>query len=476
MFKNLNQKNSESIRVEKDSIGKKEIAADSYYGINTIRAEENFNISRENIHPELIKSIVIVKQAAAVSNFELGLLEAAKKDAILEACEEIINSNLAEELELEPFQGGAGTSTNMMVNEVISNRALEIMGYSKGDYEIIHPNDEVNKGQSTNDVYPTALRIAVLKLLVPLTKSIAKLQEVLQDKEEEFSSIIKLGRTQLQDAVPITLGQEFSAYAEAVNRDRWRLYKITDRLKKINLGGTAIGTGLNTTHSYIFKIAKHLRSFSGLSLSHSENMIDITQNMDIFVEVSGLLKAAAVNLNKIASDLRLLASGPNGGIGEIKLPAVQAGSSIMPGKVNPVICEMINQLSIEIICSDQAITMAARDGQLELNAFSPIIAHKLLNMLEMMKKGIDIFVNKCIKDIEANPDKCQQILDNSLAVITSLVPYIGYDQASELAKEAVNQNKKITDLILEKNIISSSKLEKILKLENMTSPGNKISD
>ena len=474
MFKNLNQKNNDSIRVEKDSIGKKEIAADSYYGINTIRAQQNFDISRQNIHPELVKAILIIKKAAAQSNFELGLLEENKKEAILEACDDIINSDLAEKLELDAFQGGAGTSTNMMVNEVIANRALEIMGQEKGNYDIIHPNDDVNKGQSTNDVYPTALRIAVLKLLVPLTESVAKLQEILQHKEEEFSSIVKLGRTQLQDAVPITLGQEFSAYAEAVNRDRWRLYKITDRLKKINLGGTAIGTGLNTSHSYIFKIAKHLRNFTGLSLSHSENMIDITQNMDIFVEVSGLLKAASVNLNKIASDLRLLASGPTGGIGEIKLPAVQAGSSIMPGKVNPVICEMINQLSIEIICSDQAITLAARDGQLELNAFSPLIAHKLLNMLEMMKKGIDKFIYKCIKDIEANPDKCQQILDNSLAIITALVPYIGYDRASQLAKEAVNQEKKLVDLIIDKDIISSSKLEKILNLKNMTSPGNDL--
>ncbi|MFN2341320.1 MAG: aspartate ammonia-lyase [Halanaerobium sp.] len=471
MFENINQGNCNSIRIEKDSIGEKEIAADSYYGINSIRAQENFNLSRENVHPELIKSIAVVKQAAVVTNFELGLLEEGKKDAILKACSEIINSDLAEKLKLDAFQGGAGTSTNMLVNEIVANRALEIMGYEKGDYDIIHPNDDVNRGQSTNDVYPTALRIAVLKLLVPLTESVAKLQGILQAKEKEFSSIIKLGRTQLQDAVPITLGQEFSAYAEAINRDRWRLYKITDRLKKINLGGTAVGTGLNTSHSYIFKIAKYLRKFSGLSLSHSENMIDITQNMDIFVEVSGLLKAASVNLNKIASDLRLLASGPNGGLGEIRLPAVQAGSSIMPGKVNPVICEMINQLSIEVICSDQAITMAARDGQLELNAFSPLITNKLLKSLEMMRKGIDKFIDKCIKGIEANQDRCQQILDNSLALVTSLVPYIGYDQASILAKEARNSDKNLKELITEKDIFSKSELKKILKIENMTSPG-----
>jgi aspartate ammonia-lyase len=473
MFEDINQEDYSSTRVEKDSIGEKEISADSYYGINSVRAQENFNISREKVHPELIKAIVVIKQSAAVTNFELGLLEEEKKDAILEACSEIINSNLAEKLKLDAFQGGAGTSTNMLVNEIVTNRALEILGYKKGDYHLIHPNDDLNKGQSTNDVYPTALRIAVLNLLVPLTESVSKLQSAVQAKEKEFSSIIKLGRTQLQDAVPITLGQEFSAYAEAVNRDRWRLYKITDRLKKINLGGTAVGTGLNTSHSYIFKIAKHLRNFSGLSLSHSENMIDITQNMDIFVEVSGLLKAAAVNLNKIASDLRLLASGPAGGIGEIKLPSVQAGSSIMPGKVNPVICEMINQLSIEVICSDQAITMAARDGQLELNAFGPLIASKILKSLEMMRKGIDKFIEKCIKDIEVNQDRCQQILDNSLALITGLVPYIGYDQASILAREVRESDKTLRELIVEKNIFSKSELEEILKIENMTSPGRK---
>jgi len=471
MFQEETNKSANNIRTEEDSIGKKEISAAAYTGINTARARENFSISQENVHPELIKAIAMVKQAAAITNLELGLLEQEKSDAIVKAAAEITAGKLSQEFKLEALQGGAGTSTNMMVNEVIANRALEILGHKKGSYQIIHPNDDVNQGQSTNDVYPTALRIAVLKLLQPLTESAASLQQALQEKEKEFAAIIKLGRTQLQDAVPITLGQEFSAYAEAVNRDRWRLYKITDRLKKINLGGTAVGTGLNTSRSYIFKIAKHIRQISGLSLSHSENMIDITQNMDLFVEVSGLLKATAVNLNKIASDLRLLASGPAGGIGEIKLPAVQAGSSIMPGKVNPVICELINQLSIEIICSDQAVTMAARDGQLELNAFSPLIAHKILNMLEMMRKGIDKFINKCIQGIEANPDRCKNLLESSLAVVTSLVPYIGYDQASKLAEEAMERDRTLKELVLEKNLLSPEKLVEILKTEKMTSPG-----
>lgn len=463
--------NESDYRLEMDSIGSRKIPVDSYYGINSVRAQENFKISRSRVHPELLKAIIIIKQAAAITNFELGLLNESKQEAILAACQQIIESKLLEEIDLDAYQGGAGTSTNMLLNELIANYALEISGKQKGDYKFIHPNDDVNRGQSTNDVYPTALRMAVLNLLAPLTETLAELQQALQEKEKEFANIIKLGRTQLQDAVPITLGQEFSAYAEAINRDRWRLYKITDRLKNINLGGTAVGTGLNTSHNYIFKIAKHLRHLSGLSLSHAENMIDITQNMDIFVEVSGLLKASAVNLNKIASDLRLLASGPQGGLAEIKLPAVQAGSSIMPGKVNPVICEMINQLSIEIICSDQAITLAARDGQLELNAFGPLIAHKLLNMLEMMQQAMRIFIDKCITGIEANQDHCRNLVNHSLAFVTCLVPYLGYEKASQLAKRSLTEDKSLKELILADNILSEEELSQILKAEQMTTPG-----
>lgn len=459
-------------RLEIDGLGEREINKDSYYGINTIRAIENFAISSYSVHPALIKAIGCVKKAAVQTNLELDLLEEKKALVIEAACDELITGKFPYEFELDAFQGGAGTSTNMMVNEVIANRALEIMDRPKGSYDIIHPNDDVNQGQSTNDVYPTALRVAVLNLFEPLTEIVADLQRVLQDKEAEFADIIKLGRTQLQDAVPITLGQEFSAYAEAVGRDRWRLYKIEERLKQINLGGTAIGTGINTSQSYIFKITRKLRQITGLGLAHAENMIDLTQNMDIFVEVSGLLKALAVNLNKIGSDLRLLSSGPRGGLGEIKLPEVQAGSSIMPGKVNPVICEMINQLSLEVISADLAITFAARDGQLELNAFSPLIAHKLLNSLEMLTKGIRIFIEKCIKGIEADRNRIAEHLANSLTLINTLLPVLGYDKCSHLVHQVLETRKPLTELIIKEEYLSEKEIEELFNVKNLTRPGS----
>jgi len=459
------------MRLEKDSIGEREIPEDAYYGINTLRASENFSISRDKVHPKLIRAVALIKKAAAAANYELELLERDKAEALITAADEVAEGKWNDKFKLDALQGGAGTSTNMMINEFIANRALEISGRKKGDYNYIHPNDDVNLGQSTNDVYPTALRAAVLELLKELTDRTADLQEALQEKEKQFADIIKLGRTQLQDAVPITLGQEFSAYAEAVNRDRWRLYKISERLKKINLGGTAVGTGINTSREYIYKIAQNLRKVSGLSLSHSENMIDITQNMDIFVEVSGLLKAEAVNLSKIASDLRLLSSGPRGGIGEINLPEVQAGSSIMPGKVNPVICEMINQVSIEVICSDQAVTLAARDGQLELNAFAPLIAHRLLNMMEIMKNSIKIFIDKCIKGITANRERAEELLNSSLASVTALVPYLGYDSAVEIAHKALKEELRIREAVLADGLLEEDKLDEILSVEKLTGPG-----
>lgn len=460
-------------RIERDSLGDRKIPVDSYYGINTLRARENFAVSSFQVHPELIKAIISIKKAAALTNLELGKLEQTIARAIVKACDELLEGTFQLDFKLDAYQGGAGTSTNMMVNEVIANRALEHLNEKKGSYDIIHPNDTVNKGQSTNDVYPTALRIAVLKLLEPLTESFATLQQALQDREAEFAGILKLGRTQLQDAVPITLGQEFGAYAEAIGRDRWRLYKIEERLKQVNLGGTAVGTGINTSTEYIFKVIRYLREVTGLGLAHAENMIDLTQNMDLFVEVSGLLKAAAVNLNKIASDLRLLSSGPRGGIGELKLPPVQAGSSIMPGKVNPVICELINQIAFEVISADQAITMAAAEGQLELNAFAPLIAHKLLNSLEIMRNGIDIFIKKCIRGIKADRERVEKLLRGSMAVINGLLPVLGYDQCSQVVKAALDSNKTLQEVITEKGLISGEELKKLFSIEGLTRPGRK---
>ena len=459
------------MREEKDLIGTKELDEDAYYGINTARAMENFNLTGQTVNKHLIKAIVEIKKAAATVNCEIDRLEKDKKEAIVQACEEILAGALEDQFQLDALQGGAGTSTNMMVNEVVANRAIEILGGTKGNYEVVHPNQDVNLGQSTNDVYPTALKLASLRLLIPLTEEVADLQEAFQDKEREFANILKLGRTQLQDAVPITLGQEFSAYAEAISRDRWRLYKVSERLKKVNLGGTAVGTGLNTEPKFIFKVVQELRRNTDVSLAHAENMIDNTQNLDVFVEVSGLLKSLAVNLNKIANDLRLLSSGPKGGIGEIKLPQVQPGSSIMPGKINPVIPEAVNQLSFLVTSNDQAITLAAQSGQLELNAMLPLLADKFLESLETLTNGVSMFRKKCIVDIEGNRERCQELLDDSLGLLTALNPYLGYKLTTEIAKEILATDKTVKEAVLDRELFSEEKLEEILSPQEMTQPG-----
>lgn len=459
------------MREENDLLGKKEIEDDKYYGINTLRAKENFCLTGKSVNKELILAIVEIKKAAAKVNYNLEQLSKDKKDAICQACDEVLAAQLSEQFVLDAIQGGAGTSTNMMVNEIIANRAIEILGGAKGDYELIHPNQDLNKSQSTNDVYPTAIKVAALRLLIPLTDEVASLQESLQEKEREFAKIVKLARTQLQDAVPITLGQEFSAYAESISRDRWRLYKVSERLKKVNLGGTAVGTGLNAPRKFIFKVIKELRNITGLNLAHAENMIDNTQNLDIFVEVSGLLKALAVNLNKIANDLRLLSSGPKGGIAEIKLPQVQVGSSIMPGKINPVIPEAINQLAFLVISNDHAITLAAQAGQLELNVMTPLLAEKLLESLTVLSRGVKIFREKCIVGIEAREERCEQLLEDSLGLLTALNPYLGYKLTTEIAKKVLNSDKTVQEVIIERDLFSKEELEEILSPAEMTHPG-----
>ncbi|TDX51783.1 aspartate ammonia-lyase [Orenia marismortui] len=459
------------MRQEEDLLGAIELDDTAYYGINTLRAVKNFNLTGRRVNIELIKAIVQIKQAAIITNYGIDNISEDKKEVILKACQEIFTGKFDGEFILDALQGGAGTSTNMMVNEVIANRAIELLGGQKGDYSIIHPNEDVNASQSTNDVYPTAVRIAALKLLIPLSEEVAKLQEELQVKEREFANYLKLGRTQLQDAVPITLGQEFSAYAETISRDRWRLFKVAERLKQVNLGGTAVGTGLNAPRKYIFKVVKELRNITGLNLAHAENMIDNTQNLDVFVEVSGLLKALAVNLNKIANDLRLLSSGPRGGIAEIKLPKVQVGSSIMPGKVNPVIPEAINQLAFLVISNDQAITLAAQSGQLELNVMIPLLADKLLESLTVLKRGVKIFRERCIEGIEANKERCEELLEDSLGLLTALNPYLGYKLTTEIAKDVLNKGKKVRESILDRGIFSEEELNQILRPSQMTHPG-----
>lgn len=458
-------------RIEEDVIGKKEIPKDAYYGINTYRANENFNVSKRKVNKNLIKSITVVKKAAAMTNGTLKKLDKNKVDAIIKACNEIIEGKYCESFTVDALQGGAGTSTNMNINEVIANRAIELLGGNKGDYTIVHPLNDVNMSQSTNDVYPTGLRIAAINLLRKLSNTFAELQEELQIKENEFAEVIKLGRTQLMDALPMMVGQGFGAYSKAIARDRWRLYKVEERLRQINIGGTAIGTGLNASNKYIYLITDILQDLTKLGLARTEFPMDITQNTDVFVEVSGLLKSAAVNLLKISNDLRLLNSGPKGGFGEIELPKVQAGSTIMPGKVNPVIPELIAQVSMRVIANDHAITMASMSGQLELNAFLPLIAESLLESLEILDNAVNIFIEKCIKDINVNEAKCKENLEKSTSLVTALVHHIGYDSASKIAKEALNENKTIREVLIEKNIMPLNRIDEILNPYQVTKPG-----
>jgi aspartate ammonia-lyase len=459
------------MRMEHDLLGERKIDDSCYYGIHTLRAKENFNITKRSVHPELIKAIVLIKKAAAMTNKSIGILDPKIADAIVEACDEILFGNYMDQFVVDCFQGGAGTSANMNVNEVIANIAIEKLGGKKGDYTIVHPLDHVNLSQSTNDVFPTSVRIAAINLLRPVSEIFAELQSSLQEKEEEFSSVLKVGRTQLQDAIPVTLGQEFGAWAQAIARDRWRIYKVEERLRQVNIGGTAVGTGLNAERKYIFSVIEKLRELTSLGLARAEHMMDPTQNCDVFVEVSGLLKTAAVNLSKIANDLRLISSGPRAGIGEINLPAMQAGSSIMPGKVNPVIPEAVNQAAFQIMADDFAITMAAQSGQLELNAFLPLIAHNLYEMLDLLRNVVRMFIDKCIKGITVDKEKCSQLVEESFTMVTALTGYIGYDKASEVAKKCVATGKKVIEVLLEDNILDKEKIDIVLNAVNMTRPG-----
>lgn len=458
-------------RLEHDLLGSLEVPADAYYGIHTVRAADNFQISGIRVHPDLIRSLALVKKACAVANMRTGHLEQNLGDAIIAACDEIADGALEDQFITDAFQGGAGTSMNMNVNEVIANRAIEILGGQKGDYRMVHPLDHVNRSQSTNDAVPTAVKLAAIHLLRKAGKALADLQEELQQKEKEFAQVLKIGRTEMQDAIPITLGQEFSAYAQAVQRDCRRLNKVEERLRQVNLGGTAIGTGLNADKKYVYMVVDILREITGVDLTQAENMIDSTQNCDGFVEVSGILKTAAANLAKIASDLRILSSGPRAGFQEISLPALQAGSSIMPGKVNPVATEATSQVAFQIMANDQAITLAAMNGQLELNAFIPALAHNLFQSLDILAAGANLLAEKCIKGIVADEVRCAELLEHSFGLVTALSPYIGYEEASNLAREAMKTGKSIRQLALKKNFFTSEELAIILTPTEMTHPG-----
>lgn len=458
------------MRKEQDAFGEMEIEDNTYYGLQTARAGRYFAVSEARVHPELIRAIALIKKVAALANVQLGALDPVVGEAIVRAAEDVINGRLDDQFVVCALQGGAGTSTNSNVNEVIANRALEILGLPKGSYNRVHPNDHVNLHQSTNDVYPTATRLAALLLLEELSDRIADLQQALQVKEREFAHILKLGRTQLQDAVPISLGQEFGAYAQAIARDRWRLYKVGERLRQVSLGGTAVGTGINAPLKYIHLVNEKLRMEFPFGLARNENLVDGIQNMDVFVEVSGLLKAAAVNLAKISHDLRLLSSGPRGGLGEIKLPNLQAGSTIMPGKVNPVIPELINQVAIKVISNDLAITLAAESGQLELNAFAPTIAHCLLESMKIMIRAVDIFVKHCISGITAVEENCAGHLEKSTVFATVLTSHLGYDVCSRLALQSLETGISVRQLVIEQGLMSQEELDRILTVDRLTRP------
>lgn len=458
-------------RTEKDSLGEKRVPSDAYYGINTVRAVENFPVSGRKTNRRLIEAVVLVKKAAALAHKGLEHYSAAVSDAIVKACDEILAGGYEDQFPVDAFQGGAGTSTNMNVNEVVANRAAELLGGSKGDYGLVHPLHHVNCCQSTNDVYPTALRIAAIKLLRPLSEAFAGLQEAFQEKENEFAGILKLGRTELMDALPMMAGQGFGAYARAISRDRWRLYKVEERLREVNIGGTAIGTGMNASLKYIYAMTDMLQDITGLGIARSEFPMDNTQNMDVFVEVSGLLKAAAATLVKVSGDLRLLTSGPAGGLGELRLPEVQAGSSIMPGKVNPVIPEMVAQVCMRVIANDSAITAAAAAGQLELNAFMPAIAENLLESLELLQNAVALFRDKCVGGIEIDAAACLEHVEGSSALATALVHHIGYEKAAEVAKKAQREKKTVRQVMQEGNIIGEELSGRILDPYQVTKPG-----
>jgi aspartate ammonia-lyase len=457
-------------RIERDILGEKEIPNSAYWGIHTARALDNFPYYY-SIPSSLKRAFFAVKWACAQANYDLGFLEPSLGPAIIKACEEGHDGKWDDSIVIPFFQGGAGTSLNMNVNEVITNRALEISGYEKGRYDIIHPLDHVNRSQSTNDTFPTALKMSLIRMLEVLKKEVVLLINELRKKEKEFSSILKIGRTELQDAVPITLGMEFSAWAEAISRDRQRLEKTQERLREINLGGTAVGTGLNAHPDFSMKAIGFLNQISKLSLIKANNMFENTQNCDVFANASGALKILAINLRKIANDLRLLAMGPRAGIGEIILPPLQQGSSIMPGKINPVMCEYLEGIAIDVIGKDASIAFSCSSGLLELNHLLPFIGANLSSMIIELTDATRKFQEKYVRHLEAHADRCQELLEKSYAYATAIVPYLGYDITSQLVLESLDRNLTLREIIIEKKLFTNHELNKILDPLKLTRPG-----
>ncbi len=466
------QYESARVRKEHDLLGERDVPYEYYYGIQTIRAIENFNISGVtlNFYPRLINALVIVKKSAAYANFELGLLKENVYKAIIQACDEILSGRYQFHFVVDMIQGGAGTSTNMNANEVIANRALEIMGYEKGQYKYCHPNNHVNLSQSTNDAYPTAIKLALISSNDSLLVDIEKLIGAFRKKAKEFANVIKMGRTQLQDAVPMTLGQSFEAYATTLDEEVTRLEENAKLFLEVNMGGTAIGTGINADPKYSKKVIQHLRRISKLPVKNARNLVEATQDTGSFVMYSSAIKRLAIKLSKISNDLRLLSSGPRTGLNEINLPPVQPGSSIMPGKVNPVIPEVVNQIAFKVIGNDLTVSMAAEAGQLELNVMEPVIVQSLFESIEMLKNGISILRTKCVTGITANVEHCKEMVENSIGIITALNPVLGYETSSSLAKEALETNQGVYQLVLKKKLLTKKELDLLLSPEHMIKP------
>jgi aspartate ammonia-lyase len=459
-------------RQEHDLLGVREVPAEAYYGIHTLRALENFPITATaiSIYPELIQSLACIKQAAALANRDLGLLDPTRADAIVSACDLLRAGKYHEQFVVDVIRGGAGTSTNINANEVIANIALEQLGRPKGDYAWLHPNEHVNLSQSTNDVYPTALKLTACLGINGLREAMSGLQGAFAQKAAEFRDILKMGRTQLQDAVPMTLGQEFGTYAVMLGEDVARLDEATLLIREINLGGTAIGTGINSHPDYAALVCRYLSEIRGIALITAPDLVEATQDCGAFVQPSGVLKRIAIKLSKTCNDLRLLSSGPRAGLNEINLPAVQAGSSIMPGKVNPVIAEAVNQVAFEVIGNDVTISFAAEAGQLQLNAFEPIIAHSLFKSVMHLRNACTMLAEKCISGITANRDLLRAQVENSIGLVTALSPYLGYARATEVARTALCSGRRVYDLVLESGHLTRAQLDEILQPDNLTRP------
>jgi aspartate ammonia-lyase len=459
-------------RIEHDLLGEREVPTEAYYGVHTLRALENFHISGIPLstYPNMVRALACVKQACALANRELGLLDEARADAIVRACEEVRAGELHEHFAVDIIQGGAGTSTNMNANEVIANRALELLGHKRGEYKFLHPLEQVNLSQSTNDVYPTAIKVALRFEIDALIEAMEVLRLSFAEKAAEFKDILKMGRTQLQDAVPMTLGQEFSAYAVMLEEDQQRLREAALLIQEINLGATAIGTGINAHPDYAALARKYLSEVTGIPYVTAGNLVEATQDAGAFVQLSGVLKRVAVKLSKICNDLRLLSSGPRAGLGEINLPAVQAGSSIMPGKVNPVIPEVVNQIAFLVIGNDVTVSFAAESGQLQLNAFEPIIAHSLFNSLIYLRNGCLTLSERAVKGITANRERLNEHMNRSIGIVTALNPIIGYENATSVAKEALSSGKSVAEVVLSRGLLTREQLDEILRPEVLTQP------